>query len=263
MNVIGSIPVPFKADMGSLSCLIHCADGIQWVDRNTSELCFMRGEDEISRVRLTRPYDRFTYCPQTNRYFAICEKNLYCIFVLDERFREIDCLKLPFGQNGSFLRDIWFDSQSQLIWLVTDSRICILNCNGDLLDTFMTAPLGTEYKTVCTHGKLIFAGFVRKGCLHLASYTDRGVYLEQICLGGGYAVRNIHPVVNQDTVYLHILVTKGRNFPTVLEIELSDCRNDLTGFRYEQLGNICVEYDGESSGFNFTCNIERRTSEQV
>lgn len=257
MNVIGKIPVPFRADCGNLSCLIYCANGIQGIDQHSSELCLMEKEDEISRIRLIRPYDRFAYCPQTNGYFAICGKNPYCIFVLDARCREIDCLKLRPEEIGSPMKDIWFDSQSQLIWIVTDMRIYILNSNGDLLDSFMTAPMGTEYKTVCTYGEFVFVGFVREACLYLASYTSKGVYLEQAGLGGGYTVRNIQPVTDKDKVCLHILVMKGQRFPSVLEIELSGCCKKFTEYHSEQFGNICVEYGGDSPELNSTCNIEK------
>ena len=71
MNITGKIPVPFKADCGNLSCLIHSANGIQGVDQYSSELYLMEKENEINKVRLIRQYDRLTYCPQTNGYFAI------------------------------------------------------------------------------------------------------------------------------------------------------------------------------------------------
>lgn len=257
MNITGKIPVPFKADCGSLSCLIHCSDSIQGIDQYRSELCLIKKDDEINRIHLIRPYDRLTYSPETNGYFAICGKNPYCIFVLDTQCRETDCLKLRPEKIGSPMKDIWFDSQSQLIWTVTDTCIFILNSNGDLLDSFMTAPLGTEYKSICTYGEFVFVGFVRESCLHIASYTKRGVYLEQAGLGGGYTPRNIHPVSDKDKVCLHILVMKGQRFPTLLEIELSGCQKNSVDSHSEQLGNICVEYDCESPEFQSTCNIEK------
>ena len=256
MNVTGKIPVPFKANCGNLSCLIHCANGIQGIDQYTSELCFTEKENEISKVRLIRPYDRITYCPQTNGYFAICSKNQHCIFILDAHCREIDCLKLRPEEIGYPMKDIWFDSKSELIWIVTDIRIYILNSNGDLLNSFMTAPLGTEYKAMCTYDDFVFVGFVKEACLYLASYTSKGVYLEQVGLGGGYTVRNIQPVFDKGSIYLHILVMKGNRFPSILEIELSDRRKSCTEPDSRQFGNIQVEYSCESPEIHSTCNIE-------
>lgn len=256
MNVIGKIPVPFKADCRNLSCLIHGVNGIQGVDQYSSELCLMENDNEISKIHLTRPYDRLTYCPQTNGYFAICGKNQHCIFILDAHCREIDCLKLRSEEIGYPMKDIWFDSKSNLIWIVTDIRIYILNSNGDLLNSFMTAPLGTEYKTVCTYGEFVFVGFVKEACLYLASYTSRGVYLEQVGLGGGYTVRNIYPVFDKDKVYLHLLVMKGQRFPTILEIELLGCQKSFIESDYKHYGNVKVEYSCESPELHSTCNIK-------
>lgn len=256
MNITGKIPVPFKADCGNLSCLIHSANGIQGVDQYSSELYLMEKENEINKVRLIRQYDRLTYCPQTNGYFAICGKNQYCIFILDANCREIDCLKLRPEEIGYPMKDIWFDSEANLIWIVTDIRIYVLNSNGDLLNSFMTAPLGTEYKAVCTYGEFVFVGFVKEACLYIASYTNRGVYLEQVGLGGSYTVRNIQPVFDKDKIFLHILVMKGNRFPTILEIELSGCQRNCIKSDSKQFGGIQVEYSCESPEIHSTCNIE-------
>lgn len=254
MNLTDRIPLNFQFACENLSCMINFNDKIKLVNQWGLELCTVENGKETERIRLSRSYDRLTYCCKTGGYFAICRRNPECIFVLDENCRETDCLKLRSDIFSLPVKDIWYDPQSRLIWLVTSIHIYIINCSGDLLNIFMTAPAETKYKAVCTYENFVFTAFSKENCLHLAAYTKQGVYLEKISLGGEYTVRNLQPVLCSEGLYLNILALKDYRFPIILKIRFNGFPENQSCFR--QLGDVIVEYNSIPDNFCLTCNVE-------
>lgn len=252
MNIIEQIPINVQFACENLSCMINFKDKIKLVNQWGMELCSIKDGKETKRIHLSRPYDRLVYCVQTEGYFAICQRNPECVFVLNKDCQETDCLKFCSNELCVPIKDIWYNSQSHLIWLVTSDHIYIINCNGDLLNTFMTAPMGTKYKAVCTYKDFVFIAFSKENCLYLASYTKDGAYIEKIKIGHGYTMRNLQPVICENETFLNILVLKDYRFPEIIKIQLDNINSPC----FQQLDNIIVEYNTEPDEFCLTCNVE-------
>lgn len=256
MNLIGeSSPRLNQAAHEQLSCLIRCGGREIGIDRRSGTVCSISEGGVVERQRPARLYARITYCPQTCGYFAICQRVPDCIFALDSCFQEIDCIRISLDPPGLPVEDIWYDGQTQLLWLVTGPRIFRFNCNGDLLGAFLTAPPKTEYKAVCTYHKFVFAAFARGDCTFIASYTGGGAYLERISIGNGYAVCNLQVAAGEAGLYLQVFAIRDYRFPVVLQVELSGGKKEILPYELEQDGGFCVEYGAESPELRTTCRL--------
>lgn len=254
MNIVEEYsPQLIQPPCEQLSCLISCNGRQLGIDRCSGDLYSTGEGNKIERVHLSRIYERITYCPQTGGYFAICRYTPSCIFVLDPCFREIDCIRISLDTPTLTIEDIWFDGETQLLWLVTGARIYHLNCSGDLLGTFMTAPLKTEYKAVCTFRRFIFVALVKGGSLSLASYTDHGVYLERVSIGSGYTVCNLQAAACEAGLYLRVLAIRDHRFPVVLEVKLDGGKKEACPCGAASACGICVECETESPELRATC----------
>lgn len=256
MNLIGESSLQLdQVACKRLSCLICCGGRQIGIDGRSGELCFMSDGGVIDRQRLARAYARITYCPQTGRYFAICPCAPGCIFVLDPCFREIDCIRIGLDPPNLPVEDIWFDGETQLLWLATRTRIYQLNCNGDLLGAFMTAPPKTEYKAVCTYHKFVFVAFVRGDCMSIASYNNYGAYLERINIGNEYTVCNLQVIIRETELYLQVFAIRDHQFPVLIQVELNRGKKEMLSYGLEQTDGFCVEYGTESPELFTTCRL--------
>lgn len=256
MNVLGEAsPQLIQSPCERLSCLISCEGRQLGIDRRSGDLCSLGGGNRVERMRLSRVYERITYCPQTRGYFAIGRCAPGCIFVLDACFREIDCIRISLDAPLPAIEDIWFDGETRLLWVVTGARIYRFNCNGDRLGAFMTAPLETEYKAVCTYGGFVFVALVKGGCLSLVSYTGCGVYLERVSIGSGYTVCNLQAAACESGLCLRALAIRDHRFSVVLEVELAGEREETPPCGAAGSGGICVECETESPRLHATCRL--------
>lgn len=238
-----------------LSCLVSCGCGQIGVDRGSGEICSISGGEVAGRQSPARPYSKITFCPQTCGYFAVCPRVPGCIFALDPHFREIDCIRASLEPSSLPVEDIWFDGETQLLWLVTRTQIYRLNGNGDLLGVFMTAPSKAEYKALCTYHKFVFVASARGGCTSIASYTAQGAYLERVSIGNEYTVCNLQALDGGDGPYLQVFAIRDHQFPAALRVELNGGEKETPPCGLEQTGGFCVEYGTESPGLRATCRL--------
>lgn len=248
MIIINENPFSLDSAPGSaLSCLMENDEILQGFEQYNSRLFQWDKSGRMSQIPLTQKFEKLAYCAKRQQYFATSRHNMNAIYVLDQCFCELDCIKIKTEYPCIPIEDIWFDSQSDLLWLVFPQGIYRFNCGGDCLGGFITAPPDTKYTAVCSCGEMFFIAYRKAGCSYVASYTRAGAQTERISLGGDYTVRNLQIVTTDNGPCLKIFALKKMLYPFVIEIALEHHHCDPV---------LTVECFNDTPLLRSTCHID-------
>lgn len=209
---------------------------------------------DVSQIlNLPHVYSKIIYNPTSQNFLVSCPYPSTVLYVLDKRFREIDSLLINFDDSCFQVEDIWLDLELDIILIATPFKIYKFNYNSDLLGTFMSASKGIKYRAICTYRQFAFLAYEKYGSLYISSYTSQGAYLERICLGSEYSIKNLQVIIDQGYPILRAYVIKSSNFPYMVEIEL-ECEekrsNDLQNYN-----NIRIELVSEDPDLKPSCHV--------
>lgn len=251
MKLLNEFPSPLELPLGSkTSCLIRDSNSYIGFDMYKSIAYLLNRDGCLKQFSLQHDLEKLTIFRQKDTYIAasnVCPSHLY---FLNDTFREIGSIKICSEQP--ILEDIWFDTDTNLIWLVTSSNLYRVNVNGDSLGSFLCAPKGTAYRAVCTHGDFFFLAYTSGGGDYIATYTRHGMYLEKISLGSEYNIRNLQVLTDDlGQLCLYAYAIKSYRFPYVVKIEL----NIMNTFTEQDFTGLSVECVTEASEMCSTCNI--------
>lgn len=255
LNMMLIHEIPFPVDTGScraLSCLIQRNEGFIGVDALTGMLHVWFETGNAVQPELPRKYEKLVYSPNDQRYFAIPRCAPGSISILDPHFRELDRIRIRTEGLGACAEDIWFEEESGLLWLVFSGAVYRFSMAGDCLGAFMTAPQGTQYQALCTHGNQLYLAYQKGGCAYVSVYSRQGAYLEGISLGGEYVVRNWLSVEKSGGTSLRAFALKSLRFPCILELQ----PGTPPPSRF-----LSVECFSETSQLRATCHVDSPTGQ--
>ena len=255
LNMMLIHEIPFPVDTGScraLSCLIEQDGEFIGVDALTGKLYVWSEAGNAAELELPRRYEKLACSPNGQKYFAISRYAPGNIFILDPRFRELDRIRIRTEGFDACAEDIWLEEESGLLWLVFPGAVCRFSTAGDCLGAFMTAPQGTQYQALCTHGNHLYLAYQKGGCAYASVYSRQGAHLEGISLGGEYAVRNWLSVEKSGGTGPRVFAVKELGFPCMLELQ-PDAASP-SGF-------LSVECFSETSQLRATCHVDSPTGQ--
>ena len=222
LNMMLMHEIPFLVDTGSccaLSCLIEQDGGFIGVDAPTGKLHIWSEAGNAAELELPRRYDKLVCSPNNQRYLGISRCAPGSISILDPHFRELDRIRIRTEGLDACAEDIWFEEESGLLWLVFSGAVYRFSMAGDCLGAFMTAPQGTQYQALCTHGNHLYLAYQKGGCAYASVYSRQGAHLEGTSLGREYVVRNWLSAEKSGGTSLRVFAVKGLGFPCILEFQ--------------------------------------------
>lgn len=136
---------------------------------------------------------------------------------------------------------------ARCLWLETTDGHALLE-----LGAFMTAPQGTQYQALCTHGDHLYLAYQKGGCAHVSVHSRQGAHLEGTSLGGEYVVRNWLSAEKRGGTCLRAFAVKGLGFPCMLELQ----PGTPPPSRF-----LSVECFSETSQLRATCHVDSPTGQ--
>lgn len=208
------------------------------------EKLYIFENNRYNTVSLTEPFSKITFCQPKETFLAVLsftEKNTNNIYILNNSFKQINCIQTYCNDLFSDVNDIWFDLTSNIIFIVFKTKIQKYNYLGDNLGSYMIAPIGVEYRAICSYKNIFFISYIKNNCSYVASYACNGAYLEHISLGMDYCVYNMQIVVTDEIPVLTLYAIKKECFPFFIKIALECEQNKNTDKQNNNHKKLTVE----------------------